>query len=122
MKNIIFRLAAVCFLVLFSCSKDDAIVEEQQVESIETQIEKVHEVFLQVKESNPNAVLWFSMDGNELTSKIEVSNENTYNLARSSEEPLCKGDGYKFAKCVKKVLDDLGCVVIKTCTYCAYGC
>lgn len=38
----------------------------------------------------------------------------------SEDEPVCKGDGLKFAKCVKKQLDKGKCLILTTCAYCAY--
>ena len=73
--------------------------------------------------TNSNAVLSFSLINDELTSKIEILSDDKLQIAsRSSEKPVCEGDGLAFIRCVKDYLKEASCVVVKTCRYCAYPC
>lgn len=105
------------------CSDDNQTMENAQATSIEKQIEDIHNAFLQIKESNSNAVLSFSLINDELTSKIEILSDDKLQIAsRSSEKSVCEGDGLEFVRCVRDYLKEAGCVVVKTCRYCAYPC
>lgn len=121
--KLIYLFAAL--FLMYSCSNEEEYEDVTQLDSIESQISKAHEIFLQIQEDNPNLILTFSMDGNDLISKFEIVEDDAKIMTKGSDntlEPVCKGDGVKFAKCVKKAVDKLGCVVVKTCAYCAYPC
>lgn len=125
MKTKFFLLYALGILsILFSCS-DESSTTTEEIKSIELQIEEIHSTFVAVKESNQNAVLELALDGESLISEIKILDDDKIAQLRSStsrSEPLCKGDGLGFAKCVKSALDKIGCVRIETCNYCAYAC
>lgn len=118
--------SVLCLLLItnfIGCSENKQTIENAQATSLEKQIEDIHNTFLLVKESNSNVVLSFSLINDELISKIEIlSNDKLQIASRSSEEPVCEGDGLAFVKCVRDYLKEAGCVVVKTCHYCAYPC
>lgn len=120
MKKIILYLQLISCYLIVGCAENKP-EEKLDQNDILKQIEDIHNTFLIVKETNPNATLTFSMTNGKLISRIDKSSEKTFNTSNKSE-PLCKGDGIRFAKCVKEHVDDLGCVRITSCRYCAWPC
>jgi len=118
----------LCFLltlVLVNSCSEETTANNDQIDALELQIQETHQTFLLIKESSPTAVLELFMDGEKLISEIKnVDEKNTLipRLGLPGGDPICQGDGISFVKCVKKALDELGCVRIEACAYCAYEC
>lgn len=127
MRILLVVVLLVSSSAMFSCIDKDVIpsdinIERQTEYQTVRQIEDAYELFNSIKKSNPNAVLTFSKENGKLISKIEVVSDTMFLQLRTSDKPLCDGDGVKFAKCVKKEVDKRGCVKVTTCRYCAYPC
>lgn len=122
MKNLFltstFLLSSLMFF--YACSEEDNPTNTEN--SIEQQIVDIHKVFLTIKDTNPTVSLTLSIKNNKLVSLMEVptTEKLASRIMNRGADPDCQGDGLKFVKCVKKLLDAGNCVIITTCSYCAY--
>ena len=128
----ISRISYFIFIIAFtflisisiSCSENKDKIEPEGGD-IEKQIYDIHQIFLQVaqtqtgKEEN-NLRLIISLKEGKIAGKIIIVSENDISAGRSGT-PACEGSGVDFIKCVKRIVDAGNCVVITpTCRYCAY--
>ena len=124
MKKIQVLFALVFMFFMYSCNSEQAEIQQDLAAnvaepSIEQQILEVHNVFLELRKTDPTISLDLKMVEGKLVSKIGQEGQSTNN---GRVEATCKGDGYAFAKCVKEIVDKYGRAVITTCAYCAEPC